>query len=425
MKEKISRGILFISNGYAEDLIGSLLAEKLHKTLISESFRTNTKEEEYLIIALPLVGKGDYYTRKGIFTIGPRTLLPSEGFATKRCRNLLTDLKAGWLRVTREQIKALRQIRSQVHLVIVVGDFYPVFLSVLFLHRPLIFIPTAKSEYIQPHYLIEKWFLRRCCLLVFPRDPYTAESLRRNGIRSQYVGNAMMDCLTFSRKPLPVTSQSYVVGILPGSRSEAYQYFPTLFSTAQEISKQNPTAREVRFLLALPPSLDQDRVIEIARTQGGEFHSPWKKEKLPGVKGILTFKEKIPSSLTHKMRVLNTRIFLIEGRFGDLVHKSQVVIGLSGTGNEQAVGLGKPVVAFPGKGPQITEKFLHIQQQLLGGAVIIVSPQAKAVAQEVWSLLLSPSRRKEIVHRGQERMGPPGAISRMVHLINETFMLRN
>jgi len=425
MKEKTPRSILFISNGYAEDLIGSWLAVKLQKALRSESPLKNTTKEEYPIIALPLVGKGDYYTQKGISTIGPRTILPSGGFAAKHWQNLLIDLKAGWLRVTQKHIKALRRVQSQVHLVIAVGDFYPLFLSVLFIRRPLIFIPTAKSDYIQPHYTIEKWFLRRHCLLVLARDPYTAESLRRNGIQSQFVGNAMMDCLTFSRKPLPVTPQSYVVGILPGSRREAYQYLPNIFSVAQEISKQNPTAREVRFLFALPPSLDLDRIIEIARKQAGELRLPRGKEKLPGVKGILSFKEKIPSSLTHKMRVLNTRIFLIEGRFGDLVRKSQVVIGLSGTGNEQAVGLGKPVVAFPGKGPQITEKFLRIQQQLLGGAVIIVSPQVEAVAKEVWSLLLYPARRKKIVHLGKERMGPPGAISRMVNLIHETFMPKN
>jgi len=45
------------------------------------------------------------------------------------------------------------------------------------------------------------------------------------------------------------------------------------------------------------------------------------------------------------------RIKIVQGKFGDVLSSSKVIIGLSGMGNEQAVGLGKPVVSFPTPGP--------------------------------------------------------------------------
>ncbi len=118
-------------------------------------------------------------------------------------------------------------------------------------------------------------------------------------------------------------------------------------------------------------------------------------------------------------------IKIISGRFGDLVSRSQVIIGLSGMGNEQAVGLGKPVVSFPGRGPQVTEKFLRIQRTLLGGAIYIVDRNGEAVADEVCSLLLkSPRQLREIVKMGKERMGGFGAAERVAKLIKKEILAR-
>ena len=86
---------------------------------------------------------------------------------------------------------------------------------------------------------------------------------------------------------------------------------------------------------------------------------------------------------------------IIQGKFGDVLHSSQVIIGLLGMGNEQAVGLGRPVMSFPGKGPQITKKFLYIQKLLLGEAISIVEARGEAVAEE----------KKEALEVGKERRG--------------------
>ncbi len=100
-----------------------------------------------------------------------------------------------------------------------------------------------------------------------------------------------------------------------------------------------------------------------------------------------------------------TGIRVIQGKFGDVLHSSQVIIGLSGIGNEQAVGLGRPVVIFPGKGPQITKKFLYIQKLLLGEAISIVEARGEAVAEEIYSILTHPEEKKEALEVGKERRG--------------------
>ncbi|MCD6406830.1 lipid-A-disaccharide synthase, partial [Candidatus Aerophobetes bacterium] len=110
---------------------------------------------------------------------------------------------------------------------------------------------------------------------------------------------------------------------------------------------------------------------------------------------------------------------VVRGRFGDVVNLSKVIIGTAGMANEQAVGLGKPVVAFPGKGPQITEKFLRIQRKLLGGCVFIVKRDSEAIAEKVFSLLQDFELLKKVARIGKERMGEPGAAERIARLIGE------
>jgi len=43
--------------------------------------------------------------------------------------------------------------------------------------------------------------------------------------------------------------------------------------------------------------------------------------------------------------------------FADILQQSSLVIGMTGTAVEQAVGLGKPLIAVPGNGPAFTYRF--------------------------------------------------------------------
>ena len=63
----------------------------------------------------------------------------------------------------------------------------------------------------------------------------------------------------------------------------------------------------------------------------------------------------------------NVRLYLIRDAFVDVVESSDLILGLSGAGNEQAAGLGKPVISFIGTGPQTTYRRMAEQERLLGG----------------------------------------------------------
>jgi uncharacterized protein (TIGR03492 family) len=90
---------------------------------------------------------------------------------------------------------------------------------------------------------------------------------------------------------------------------------------------------------------------------------------------------------------------------------------MAGTANEQAAGLGKPIVTCPGFGPQFTERFVRGQIRLLGGAVVAVKQDPTALALEAKAILLDEQRYKQMAAQGKARMGEPGAASRMVEII--------
>jgi uncharacterized protein (TIGR03492 family) len=80
---------------------------------------------------------------------------------------------------------------------------------------------------------------------------------------------------------------------------------------------------------------------------------------------------------------------------------------MAGAAHEQAAGLGRPIVAFPGAGPQFTAAFLAEQQRLLGDALVATrSPEEAASA--VLRLLGDPADRERRGRVGRARQGGPG-----------------
>jgi uncharacterized protein (TIGR03492 family) len=397
--------ILFLSNGYAEDLIAAAIIEKLAHEL-----------PEIEIKALPLVGEGKVYEPLKILILGPRKLVPSGGFVGVNPLYLARDIISGWLGWFKEEIRVLRAERDLVDLVVCVGDVFLILLSSLFVKKPIIFLPTAKSDYakgLKQHYRIEKWLIKRSCQLVLPRDELTTRSLQNFGVRATYVGNVMMDCLKITGEDFGIEKNGYVVGILPGSKKDAYDNFPTILDAVVSIEKRISFSGRVHFLLALPASLSLEKLRSVALRE-----REWKMtEAIPC--------QQESGLIAYLVSPEGTIIKIIGGKFGDLLDCSQVIIGLSGMGNEQAVGLGKPVVSFPGPGPQITEKFLRIQRTLLGGAVSIVDRDGEAVADKVcWLFLKNPTQLREIVKRGKERMRGFVAAERVAKLIKKEILAR-
>ncbi|MCD6231596.1 lipid-A-disaccharide synthase-related protein [Candidatus Aerophobetes bacterium] len=392
-----SKKILFLSNGYGEDKIATAIIEKLLKDI-----------PELTIKALPLVGEGNFYLEKGIEVILSSKMLPSGGFALRAgFFSFLKDIKAGWLRITKNQIKILKKEREEVDLVISVGDIWPVILSLLFIRKTLIFLPTAKSDYIQKHHFIERFLMKKFCKLVITRDSQTASSLRNSGIKAIYVGNIMLDSLEITGEDFGIEKDSYVIGILPGSKNEAYENLKIILK-AVSLIKERLTSQGIRveFLLSFAPSLELKKLRNILNGEEDwiiERSSPGEKER-----GII-------GHLTHR----RTFIKIIQGKFGDILKCSRVIIGLSGTGNEQAVGMGKPVITFWGKGPQITRKFISTQQKILGEAISVVKNEEEEIARETISFLTNTQKLQRVREIGQQRMGKPGGVTKMVNLVKQ------
>ena len=100
--------------------------------------------------------------------------------------------------------------------------------------------------------------------------------------------------------------------------------------------------------------------------------------------------------------------------FADILQQSSLVIGMTGTAVEQAVGLGKPVIAVPGNGPAFTYRFAEAQNRLLGASVQVIGTQPanshiiKEAAVAVDRTLQDDKYLASCIQNGLERMGRSG-----------------
>jgi uncharacterized protein (TIGR03492 family) len=110
-------------------------------------------------------------------------------------------------------------------------------------------------------------------------------------------------------------------------------------------------------------------------------------------------------------------VLLVRGALGDLLARSQVVLGQAGTANEQAAGLGLPVVAYAPGGERRLKWYRFRQKGLLGEAVRVVEDHPEAIAGELAFLLANPGERARRGAIGRERMGGFGGAARIAELI--------
>lgn len=410
--------ILFLSNGHGEDLIAARIAAALRALIPSARLQT-----------YPLVGYGDVYRREGFDVVGIQQAMPTGGFILKGAGNLWKDLQAGLLGLTRRQIADIKARRDGLQGVVAVGDVYPLFLAGRFLQLPLVFVATAKSEYIRGHFGWEYALMRRYARLVYARDPLTAEAMRRRGVNAEFVGNVMMDALPQTGADFGLEPGTRVVGLLPGSRQDAYDNAVDLLRVVEALgekasapadspqadrpSTEHGRASKVRFsfLLSVAPSLELKTLAEAAAPHGWQASGAACRA---GVEAILRKENPAEKGL---------EVALVTDAFADLLRRADIVVGLAGTANEQAAGLGKPVVTFPGRGMQFTPKFARDQKRLLGDAVSLVSRDPQVVAAEVLKILADPALYARMSHVGKERMGEPGGALKMARGIAVAFGL--
>lgn len=412
--------LLCISNGHGEDVIACR---------ILTAFRQNPLDIH--LSALPITGSGSRYQATQIPIIGPTQVLPSGGFLNRDPKQLARDLQKGLVALTWLQLAAIRDWASvssrDSDAILAVGDIVPQ----IFAHLsglPYAFIGTAKSEYwlrdAQGNLLSkqnpsakfwdhfegwsgsvylpwERWLMARPnCRTVFVRDTITAQQLQHLGIRAHYAGNPMMDGLSPEGKLAGllahISDDPLIIAILPGSRPpEAYENWARILAALPSLSAAFPH-RALVLLGAIAPSLS------LKKLQADL--SDWTSTAAA-----------YPTFTTQNMT-----LHLITDAYNDCLHAADIAIATAGTATEQFVGLGKPAITLPGKGPQFTQAFATVQAKMLGLSVQMVS-HPDDVGQAIAQIINSPDRRQQIYDNGKQRMGEPGASSaiaqKLIHLL--------
>lgn len=384
---------LLVSNGFGEDLVAARIGELL------------AQEIRWIVRGFPTVGDGAFYQSRGIDLAGTGLKLPSMGFV-RSPGDLARDLAGGLIRRTLGMGGRLRKASAAFDYLVVVGDPYLLLFASLFTPHPRerkIFVGVQQSEWYQSrkpfkqHYsALERGWLRRRAGLVYVRDEKTGCFLRSKGLEHvRCTGNPMMDCFTIhDRRVLPEGRR--IIGILPGSKQEAYHNLGVALEVAEILHRRR---ENLLFAVALSPQLDPEQAASRCGLR--------RRDQVSGADGGAW-------EYTRYVTPAGAPLIISRSLFGDIISGSDAVIGLSGTGNEQAVGLGKPVFAFWGPGPQITRKFMRAQKRLLGPSLFLFPPRPQAVAGKILQVLDDEAQLREVARNGMLRMRGRGSIRRMI-----------
>jgi uncharacterized protein (TIGR03492 family) len=359
----MGRSLLFVSNGIGEDMIGARIISALER-------------HDLTVTAYPLVGQGLY--PPDVLLLSPRQELPSGGFSLRAgLRGLRSDLAAGIVRLWFDQRRTLRGQRGRHDLVVAVGDAYCLWMATASAARP-VFVATADSVRTGGFGRAARWAMRRHARRIFARDHDTARVLAAEGLPAAALGNVMMDLVHVRGEAFGLSPDEPVITLLPGSRRESPENAARLARAAALIAESAPHAR---FLIAVPPTVSEERLrAGLASLSGAAESEP---------------------------DVIGRAHIQLTPAFGDAVARACIVIGMAGTAHEQAAGLGRPVIAFPGSGAQFGPEFLRTQHQLLGDALVPTRDYREAAAAAL-RLLGDPIERERRGAIGRQRIGGPG-----------------
>jgi uncharacterized protein (TIGR03492 family) len=316
--------------------------------------------------------------------------MPSGGLVMDQpLTNLVRDVQGGLLSLLWSHFRFLRQVRRRYQLFVVVGDVFNLLNAFAGL-RPLLFIGTAKSVVHHEYSWLERFAMKHLADRVLVRDELTAAALRHAGLRADWLGNPMMDGLEPTHTELPLNGEHPWICVFPGSRADAYRQMPRMLDIYARLWQRGDRARAV---VVVADSLDPAqlcgtgwslRVFNSERGLVGELH----RDELPPV-------------------------LLVRRALGDVLGRSQLVLGQAGTANEQAAGMGLPVVAYGPGGEQGMSWYRFRQKGLLGEALEVVDDRPELVVESLSRLLRDPAERERRGAVGRQRMGPAGGAARM------------
>jgi tetraacyldisaccharide 4'-kinase len=363
LTELLRPNFVVASNGYGEDAIGALLASFLRRRFPSADVR-----------AFTLVGRGEEYARRGIEVISPPSELPSGGIVKYSLRALLRDFRHGLRGDIRKQIGAWRANRRRFRTPLCVGDVYLLAHTLWGQGLCPALIATAKSVHLNGHWGIERFLLRHRARRVWTRDSDTQNELARGRVDAVFAGNPIMDLAldaTDGDDPWESMPEPRIM-ILPGSRPRAYADIPLLMDAVSLIEAEIPCS----YLMVLAPTIDRERVVRETNRETDE-------------NGMI--------------KAGNARVKLFSGPASQAAYRTLILLGLGGTANQVAAGMGVPVISIIERGKLVQKK--HLQ-----GAEILTPRTPEALAEAAVSLIRDPVRRNDMAKEGIRLLGGPGAL---------------
>lgn len=402
--------LLVISNGHGEDLIAIKIINQLRQI-----------NPQISITCLPMVGEGFAYVKENVTFIAPVKKMPSGGFIYMDSQQLWQDVRHGLIGLTLTQFKAVKLWAKNGGYILAVGDILPLLFAWLS-GAKYGFIGTAKSEYYlrnengwleniskidryfgSIYYPWERWLMKNHrCFGVFPRDFITTQSLQKDNILAYDLGNPMMDDLTISSLP---SDNDYLLKILllPGSRlPEAINNWQLILDAVESIIDSQ--YHDLIFVAAIAPSLNLSNFTECLSLR------QWQDNSLKSVN--LPINDSYIIVFTKK----GVKLILSQNAYDQCLNYCDISIAMAGTATEQFVGLGKPVIAFSGNGPQYNPKFATNQARLLGISLQLVNNPLE-VAEKIQELLSTPDLWQSIAINGKKRLGKTGAAKKIAEFI--------
>ena len=332
--------ILIISNGHGEDLSGSLLAKKL----------INLGNQ---VDALPIVGHGNSYLKENIRIIGKTQLFNTGGLGYNSFKGRLNDLINGQIIYLLKKLFLTYSIRKKYNSFLVVGDIVPILFAWFCKKKYFLYLVAYSSHYEGK--LVLPWPCKFCLKSnklkkIYSRDQLTADDLTHQlKRRVHFFGNPFMDIFDqFENKP---NNSKTIFNLLPGSRiPEIEKNFVIMLDLLEKLANYK-IFNDISFEFALVDSFSKKKIQKILCQRNWQFISNNEEDN------IITYSFK------------SIYISLIWNSFEKILIRSDVVISMSGTAAEQAVGLAKPVIQIDGPGPQFTRSFAYAQRRLLGNYV--------------------------------------------------------
>lgn len=401
--------VLLLSNGHGEDLSGALVASALRRRGVA-------------VRALPLVGHGEPYRQRGIEVVARTRAFSTGGLGFTSLAGQLRELLEGQTLHVLLQLAGLRRRGRSADLVVAVGDLVAV-LGGWLSGRPAAVYLVAYSSHYEGRLRLPwpcGWLLRRRCFkAIWARDRLSAEDLSAQLRRPvRFLGNPFLDAAlpgadtTPGPAVLEVDPQQLL--LLPGSRlPEAQHNLALMLDLLPRLARRLPPPQRLRIRAALVGSLSAAAIEQLAAPLG------WGPAAAAGGTQLLRHGRGL-------------EVELVWADFAAQLAAADLVLAMSGTASEQAVGLGKPVLQLVGRGPQFTAGFADAQRRLLGPAVIGVNGEpgsdagleaTAALGADLLQRLADPAQgpalRRLWASTASERIGASGGSERLAAAIME------